>query len=231
MPSKTIIDEVKHIKAVLGENGRRKFALCASSVQELRVSCRNAPEAGKDIVEYAIANGSNNKPQACVLYRGVKGEAPPYYFGNAFYAAYYGGINGTRVANYYDSLDITAPNPINENATYSLGLLATGTREYLTCFVFMVPPKSGTVKVLEGGIPDCSLLIDVHAYIVKIAQKGSFKQSFSQIAIRQYIAQTGYTVSAPNDDPYFVKTIGLEALEENIPTNEIFQNQYAEKIG
>ena len=83
MPYKTIIDEVKHVNAVLGESGRRKFALHASSVQELQVRCRNAPEAGKDVVEYTIANGSGNKPQACILYRGVKGVAPPYYFGNA----------------------------------------------------------------------------------------------------------------------------------------------------
>ena len=77
MPYKTIIDEVKHVNAVLGESGRRKFALHAASVQELQVRCRNAPEAGADVVEYTIANGSGNKPQACVLYRGVKGEAPP----------------------------------------------------------------------------------------------------------------------------------------------------------
>ena len=227
LPSGIIINEVKHIKTVLGESGKRKFALHAASIQELKVSCSNAPQAGQNVVEYTIAN-SSNKHQACVLYRGVKGEAPPYYFGNAFYAAYYGGINKTQVANYYDSLDIAAPNPANENAIYSLGLLETGTKEYLTCFVFLVP-KSGTLKVLEGGIPDCSLLIDAHAYVVELKEKGTFKQFYSLAAIQQYTTQTGYSV-APPKDPYFVKSVSLSAVELNIPTNEIFPDQYAEKV-
>ena len=228
MPS-IIINEIRPIKKELGEAGKRKFSVHVSSTLELPVSCRNATEAGSNVVEYTIQNVSD-KAQACVLYRGVKGEAPPYYFGNSFYAAYYGGINGKQIANYYGSLEIVAPNPANESAPYSLGMLSTGTTEYLTCFVFMVPPNSGAVKLLEGGISDCSLLIDVHAYIVRLVDVEKFRQFFSQAAIQQYITRSGYTVNAPKQDPYVVMSVSLDALEQDIPSNEIFQKQYALKV-
>ncbi|MDH2900052.1 MAG: hypothetical protein PXY39_03700 [archaeon] len=227
MPS-IIINEIRPVKAELGELARRKFSAHVASTLELPVTCRNATEAGSNVVEYTIQNVSD-KAQAFVLYRGVKGEAPPYYFGNAFYAAYYGGINGKQIANYYDSIEVIAPNPANESAPYSLGMLSTGTKEYLTCFVFMVPPNSGAIKLLEGGISDCSLLIDVHAYIVMLVEVAKLRQFFSQAAIQQYVTQTGYTVMAPKQDPYVVMSVSLEALEQNIPSNEIFQKQYALK--
>jgi hypothetical protein len=228
MPS-VIIYEIRPIKAELGEDAKRKFSAHVTSTLELPVSCRNASEAGSNVVEYTIQNGSD-KAQACVLYRGVKGEARPYYFGNAFYAAYYGGINGKRLANYYESVELVAPNPANENVPYSLGMLSTGTKEYLTCFFFIVPPNSGTVKLLEGGISDSSLLMDLHAYIVKLVEVAKFRQSFSQAAIARYVTQSGYTVSAPKQDPYQVVSVSLDALEQNIPTNEIFPKQYALKV-
>jgi hypothetical protein len=223
-----IVSEVKPIKAELGETANRKFAPHVTSTQELSVSSRNASEAGSGVVEYTIKN-TTAKAQACVLYRGISGEARPYYFGNTFYAAYYGGINGKSVANYYESVEMAAPNPANENAPFSLAMLSTGTKEYLTCFVFMVPPNSGSVKLLEGGISDPSLLMDVHAYIVKLLEVAKFRQYYSQSAIQQYILQSGYTVSAPKQDPYVVISVSLEALEQNIPTNEIFPKQYALK--
>ena len=228
MAQHTVINEVKYVNSLLGENGGRKFPIHVTSLEELRVATENAPEAGEDTVEYTIQNGSS-KPHACGLYRGVRGKALPYYFGNAFFAAFYGGINGRRIADYHDSLDIVAHNQVNENGMNSLGVLATGTKEYLTCFVYLLPPRSST-KVLEGGIRDASLLLDMHTYAVKLLEVGRFKQFFSEIAVRQYIAQTGYVFTAPLNDPYVVKTVVLETLEQNIPTNEIFPNQYAEKI-
>jgi hypothetical protein len=228
LPSGIIINEIRPVKVELGESGRRKFSPHVVSNLELSVTLRNATEAGANVVEYTIQNNSD-KSQACALYRGVKGEARPYFFGNAFYAAYFGGINGKQIANYYDSSTIIAPNPTNENAPYSLGMLSTGTKEYLTCFVFMVPPNSGTVKLLEGGITNSNLLIDVHAYIVKLVEVAKFRQFFSLAAIQQYVMQSGYTVNAPKQDPYVVMSVSVEALEENIPSNEIFQKQYALK--
>jgi hypothetical protein len=223
-----IINETKAVKAELGELARRKFSAHVTSTLELPVTLRNATEAGGNVVEYVIQNNSD-KPQACVLYRGLRGEVPSYYFGNSFFAAYYGGVSAKQIANYYDSTEIKAPNPASEIAPYSLGMLSTGTKEYLTCFVFMVPQNSGTVKVLEGGVANSSRLIDVHAYVVKLVEVARFRQFFSQAAVQQYITQSGYTVNAPKQDPYIVNSVSLQALEDNIPSNEIFQKQYALK--
>jgi hypothetical protein len=224
-----IVREAQLAGKLLGSQIGRKYGVTPRSLQELQVACRNASEYGSDIVEYTFVNPSP-QPQACVLYRGATGITPPYYFGNAFYAAYYGGISMDRGASYqqaavfYDSTRIVAPMPEGPDGLGALAILDTQTPEKLVCFVFMVPP-SGTLSVLEGGL-NCGVLVDVHAYLVGIMETENFCVWYNQQAASQYQSQTGYLVKYP-PDPFQVKSILMEALERNIPENQVLSDQYA----
>ncbi|MEM3185504.1 MAG: hypothetical protein QXQ39_02330 [Conexivisphaerales archaeon] len=222
-----IVNEVDAVASMLGRIPSR-FELHATSEQELPVAARNRPDLGSNIVEWSFTNPSS-VPQACVLYRGVQGLAPPYYFGNAFYAAYYGKITADgqsqQAAVYYDKLNLIAPIPPNPQGVYYLAELNTGNRNrLLNCFIFIVPAKS-KIAVYEGGIPDASLAIDVHGYIVQLSNKEIYCNYYNEQAVLQYERQTGYQVQAPGN-PYQVDTVLMTALLGNIPVNEIFSNQY-----
>lgn len=220
IPAPKIVKEVPYVGANEKENGRY-FGLHKASDYQLPVSCQMAPQYGSDVVQYTISN-STSQPLACVLYRGVTGLAPPYYFGNAFGQGVYYSMG---IAQYYDTTALSGPIPVNENAMYFLASLYVGNSQYLTCFVFVVP-AGGSVQVLEGGIPDCSLLIDAHAYIVSLMNVNTFCETYSEAAVLQYESQTGISVpSSPN--PYAVSTVSMLAVESNIPSNEIFPGQGA----
>jgi|GEM_PF-2410912 hypothetical protein len=224
-----IIREAEFLRRLLGKEANRRHALKLRSVQELQVSCRDATEYGSNTVEYTFTN-QFSQPQACVLYRGATGITPPYYFGNAFYAAYYDGIstdNGKtyqQAAIFYDSTQTKAPTPLTPDGVGALVVLDTGSTHKLVCFVFMVP-ANGNLKMLEGGL-SCQVLVDVHAYIVGIAKKESFCVSYSSGAVSQYQSQTGFIVKSPSD-PFQVSSVLVKAAEPNIPTNEVLTGQYA----
>jgi hypothetical protein len=224
-----IIREVEFLRRLLGKEVNRKYTLKLSSAQELQVSCRDAAEYGSDTVEYTFTNQST-QPQACVLYRGATGIAPPYYFGNAFYAAYYGGIstdNGKtyqQAAVFYDSTQIKAPTPSTPDGAGALVVLDTGSAQKLVCFVFMVPSTT-SLRVLEGGL-SCKVLVDVHAYVVDIVRKESFCVYYNSDAVSQYQSQTGYAVRSP-PNPFQVPSVLVKAVEPSIPTNEVIPAQYA----
>lgn len=176
-----------------------------------------AKSLGNNVVEYAISNPADVL-QYCVLYRGVQDIAPPYFFGNAFYAAY-------MEMNIADFIALTPPTTFNPNDRYPLVALDVGLPELLVCFCFPVPPKS-TISILEGGIPNANLLVDMHAYIVKLLDIASLNVFYNAAAVAQYNLQSGSNVGYM-PDPTFIA--GRIATGLALPTNEIFPLQYALK--
>jgi len=220
-----MINEIGLVNKVLKEQAHRLYGVHISSTQELQVTATNAPSYGQDVVEYTITN-PNNVDNLCVLYRGVQNLAPPYFFGNAFYAIYVGSINGAGpIAYFANASQLKAPLPASETDEYPLAVLNTGTSDGLPCFIFAVP-AGGSIKLLEGGIPDASQLIDMHAYIVTASDSTNYCITYSQEAVAQYEMQTGTIVNTPTD-PFNANTVLMTAVEPNIPSNEVLPGQYA----
>lgn len=217
-----IIREVESVAKHLGADKERRYGIHVQSANEIPVSCAMAPQYGQDVVQYTFDNSACTEPVACVLYRGVTGLAPAYFFGNAFGQGVYVPMG---IASYYNSLTLDAPTPANENANYALASLNTGGSQLLTCFIFIVP-AGGKIQALEGGIPSCSMLVDVHAYVVTLSAQGAYCETYSQAAVLQYESQTGIPVP-PQTDPYQVDTVLMTTIEPNTPTNEIIPGQYA----
>ncbi|MDG7032835.1 MAG: hypothetical protein JRM97_09430 [Nitrososphaerota archaeon] len=214
-----IVDEISTMKNV----PRPSQALHPASQYELPVTVANAPAQGSGVVSYTFTNPGPT-PAACVLYRGVSGLAPAYYFGNAFGPGVYAGlINGQHAATYYSSQSLEAPTPSSPDGVYSMAQLHTAGTESLTCFVFIVPAR-GTLLAYEGGIPDASLVNDLHAYVVDLGSPQEFCITYSPEAVAQYELQTGYSVSPP-PNPYTTTTVLMSAKEE-VPANQVFPGQY-----
>ena len=217
-----IVSEMKYLPPeIVG----RRFGIHVTSAQEIPVKAENAPDQGQGVVKYTATN-PYDVPVAFVLYRGVAGLAPPYYFGNAFYAAYVSSINGEPpIAYWYTEPDLRAPTPSSPDGAYALGVIDAGNGRDVVAFIFVVPPSS-SLSFYEGGIPDASQLVDMHAYIVGIRQE-EFCVHYSKAAVTQYMAQTGYTVSGLPPNPFTHASVLMTPREPNYPTNEIMPGQYA----
>ena len=193
------------------------------AVSAISVSATNAPQYGKDVVSYRLSNASS-KYAACVLYRGVENISPPYYFGNAFYAVYTGKINGQPSAFWLGSDQVSAATPQGPGSNYALAPLNLGSQNDLACFVFGVPPQS-VIEILEGGIPDAAQINVMTAYEVTLGSPGSFCVQYNQQSVKQYILQTGYSVTPP-PDPFPENTVPVTPVQKGVPDNEIYPGQY-----
>jgi hypothetical protein len=221
-----IIREVEYLNRklmILGEPRRVSPAVSAISV-----SANNAPQYGKDVVSYHLSNASS-RYAACVLYRGVENISPPYYFGNAFYAVYTGKINGQPSAFWLGSNLVSAATPQSPGSNYALAPLKLGSQNDLACFVFGVPPQS-IIEILEGGIPDASQINVMTAYEVTLGSLGSYCVYYNQQAVKQYISQTGYSVTPPSD-PFPENTVPVIPVWKGMPGNEIYPGQYVRAGG
>jgi len=141
-------------------------------------------------------------------------------------SVYLSSINGEPpVAYWYTEPDLRAPTPSSPDGAYALGVIDAGNGRDVVAFIFVVPPSS-SLSFYEGGIPDASQLIDMHAYIVGIRQ-AEFCIHYSKAAVTQYMAQTGYTVSGLPPNPFTHASVLMTPREPNYPTNEIMPGQYA----
>ncbi|MEM0117715.1 MAG: hypothetical protein QXV32_04655 [Conexivisphaerales archaeon] len=222
-----IIREVEYVAKILGRDAGLSYQLHAATAGELKLSVRARPDLGSDIVEWIMTNDTSID-QSCVLYRGVRGLAPPYYFGNAFYAVYYGTIqsNGTseQAARYLHTTEPAAPLPSDPQGLYYLAELNTGSSMLLNCFVFAVPAKS-SLSAYEGGIADATKAYDLHAFTVSLADPGIYCVHYNQDAVSQYERQTGFRVIPP-PNPYQVETVQMFPKQNPVPRNEVFSGQY-----
>jgi hypothetical protein len=201
----------------------RRMAVHVQAAAELPVKAVNVPDK-PNVVEFIVHN-PNSTAVPFVLYRGVENIAPPYYFGNAFYSVYLSSIEGAPPIAYWYAGDQLAPTPAKPTDPYALGVLKSGDGKHVVAFLFVAPPN-GDLSFYEGGIPDASKLIDMHAYMVDIST-GQFCVHYSDAAVQQYEWQTGYSVSDLPPNPFTASTVLMTPLEANYPTNEIFPGQYA----
>jgi len=201
---------------------RKPAGKVQQAVSAITVKAANAPQYGKNVVSYTL-NNSSSKYTACVLYRGVKNISPPYYFGNAFYAVYTGKINGQTSAFWLASDIVSAATPSGPGSSYALAPLNIGTGKDLACFVFGIPPGS-TVEILEGGIPNASQINPLIPYEVVPGMPGGFCIAYNEQAVKQYILQTGYSVTPPTN-PFTEKTVLLNPTQKGVPENEIYSGQ------
>ncbi|MHB1709515.1 MAG: hypothetical protein ACYCT2_08595 [Thermoplasmataceae archaeon] len=221
-----IIREIEYLdRKLMIRGGPRRVS---PSVSAISVSAANAPQYGKDVVSYRLSNASS-RYAACVLYRGVENISPPYYFGNAFYAVYTGKINGQSSAFWLGSGQASAATPQGPGSNYALTPLDLGSGNDLACFVFGIPPQSA-IEILEGGIPDAAQINVMTAYEVTLGSPGSFCVQYNQQAVKQYIHQTGYSVTPP-PDPFPEDTVPAIPVQKGIPDNEIYPGQYVKAGG
>jgi hypothetical protein len=217
-----IINEMRFLPP---EIAGRRFGIHVAPQYELPVRAENAPDQGQGVVKFTVTN-PYDEPVAFVLYRGVRGLAPPYYFGNAFYSVYLASINwGPPVASWYTASELRAPTPSSPDGQYSLGVIEAGGGRDIVAFIFVAPPKS-PLSFYEGGIPDASQLVDMHAYIVDI-KPSQFCVHYSKLAVLQYVTQTGYHVSGLPPNPFTATSVLMTPREPDYPTNEIIPGQYA----
>ena len=223
--------EIREVEVLAKISGLKREAPAElappGAAASLPITVKNRPDLGKDVVEYDVSN-SGMVGKFFVLYRGVQGLAPAYFFGNAFFAVYLGDIQGQGPTAYWLGVEDSPTNlPENPNSSYALGVLKTASAQGLVCFLFYVLPGA-TMRFLEGGIPDASRLTHLTAFVVAPSM-GELCVHYSQGAVSQYESQTGYSVTNVPTDPSTIVTLLATPAATSYPTNEIIQGQYAAK--